>query len=87
MICPRCIDGPALVEVLKQGVTLDTCTSCGGIWLDKGELAKILGQAKNAELELDREFQALYSKQRGDHYGHKYKRPKSKLEKLFDIFD
>lgn len=87
MTCPRCTDGTALLEVIKQGVTLDTCPSCGGVWLDKGELAKLLGQARNAEAELDREFEALRSKPREDHYGHKYKRPKSKLEKLFDIFD
>lgn len=62
MICPRCTDRTDLSEVVKQGVTLDTCPSCSGIWLDKGELAKLLGQARNAEAELDRELAALHSK-------------------------
>lgn len=35
-LCPRC--GVALEQVVRQGVTIDTCDGCGGIWLDKGEL-------------------------------------------------
>lgn len=87
MNCPRCSDGSTLMEVVKHTVTLDACTSCGGIWLDKGELAKILGQKKEAESELDREFQALHTRPAGSHHGHKRERPKSKREKFFDIFD
>ncbi len=87
MHCPRCTDGSTLAEVVKHGVTLDTCARCGGIWLDKGELGKLLGQVKEAESELDREFQALQPRRPGAHHGHPYKRPKSKLERLFDIFD
>ena len=36
--CPRC-DGAALRPAMtKQGVEVDTCPSCGGVWLDKGEV-------------------------------------------------
>jgi Zn-dependent protease with chaperone function len=38
MNCPRC-SGVKLRPVLtKQGVEVDYCDSCGGIWLDKGEI-------------------------------------------------
>jgi ribosomal protein L37AE/L43A len=37
MACPRC--GGALVERVHHSVKIDECASCGGTWLDKGELA------------------------------------------------
>lgn len=86
MNCPRCTARPELAEFVKHGVTLDLCPSCGGLWLDKGELSKILGQLKQAESELDREF-AVLQPQAHPPYGHKVKRPKTTLERFFDIFD
>lgn len=35
MNCPGC--NSELVEMVKHGVVLDNCTSCGGVWLDAGE--------------------------------------------------
>lgn len=34
--CPR--DGTALNEEERHSVKIDVCPTCGGIWLDKGEL-------------------------------------------------
>jgi uncharacterized protein len=39
-ICPR--DGTELVEVERAGVRIDACRECRGVWLDRGELDKIL---------------------------------------------
>lgn len=36
MRCPRC--GVALEERDENGVTIDECPSCRGLWLDNGEL-------------------------------------------------
>ena len=38
--CPSC--GSRLVEVERAGVLIDACPECRGIWLDRGELDKIL---------------------------------------------
>ncbi|MEV7974234.1 zf-TFIIB domain-containing protein [Cellulomonas sp. NPDC089187] len=43
MRCPT--DGAALVMSERQGVEIDYCPSCRGIWLDRGELDKILERA------------------------------------------
>jgi Zn-finger nucleic acid-binding protein len=40
MKCPRC-DG-LLDERERQGVTVDVCPGCRGVWLDRGELEKLL---------------------------------------------
>jgi Zn-finger nucleic acid-binding protein len=44
MKCPTCSDIP-LVMAERQGVEIDYCPSCRGIWLDRGELDKLLERA------------------------------------------
>ncbi len=41
MKCVRCQQ--QLSRVVYEEVEIDKCVSCGGIWLDDGELAKIVG--------------------------------------------
>lgn len=36
MKCPK--DGHDLAPVVYQGVTIDRCAHCGGMWLDAGEI-------------------------------------------------
>lgn len=43
MRCPT--DGAQLVMAERQGVEIDYCPTCRGIWLDRGELDKILDRA------------------------------------------
>lgn len=40
MRCPKC--GMVLVEIDYREVKIDKCTSCAGIWLDSGELERIV---------------------------------------------
>ncbi len=40
MRCPKC--GMGLDEVAFKGVSVDACFSCGGMFLDQGEIDKIL---------------------------------------------
>lgn len=59
MNCPVC-DGQ-LRQVEKHGVEVDKCPDCKGVWLDRGELDKIIqmisegspAQAKEAERTLE----------------------------------
>lgn len=43
MQCP--IDGTALVITDRSGVEIDYCPTCRGVWLDRGELDKIIDRA------------------------------------------
>lgn len=44
MKCPNCADS-TLVMADRQGVEIDYCPACRGIWLDRGELDKLLERA------------------------------------------
>lgn len=41
MKCPTCVDS-TLVLSARDGVEIDYCPSCRGVWLDRGELDKII---------------------------------------------
>jgi Zn-finger nucleic acid-binding protein len=41
MSCPRCGDAIAAVDT-DEGVTLDFCRGCSGVWLDAGELSTFM---------------------------------------------
>ncbi|MGC4174997.1 zf-TFIIB domain-containing protein [Demequina sp.] len=43
MQCP--VDGERLVMSERQGVEIDYCPQCRGVWLDRGELDKILDRS------------------------------------------
>jgi len=40
MLCPVCKVGLAMSD--RQGIEIDYCPQCRGIWLDRGELDKII---------------------------------------------
>ncbi len=98
MACP--VDGATLVMSERSGIEIDYCPTCRGVWLDRGELDKIIErnaadsapapQATPAPQAPPPPQQQPWGQQqqpyRGhDSYGHKpYKRRKSFLEDLFD---
>jgi uncharacterized protein len=44
MLCPNC--RVALTMSERLGVEIDYCPTCRGVWLDRGELDKILARAE-----------------------------------------
>jgi len=40
LLCPNC--NVSMQNVARSGVELDMCPQCRGVWLDRGELEKIL---------------------------------------------
>jgi uncharacterized protein len=43
MHCPRC-EQATLDEREREGITVDVCRTCRGIWLDRGELEKLIAR-------------------------------------------
>ncbi|MDM7325285.1 MAG: zf-TFIIB domain-containing protein [Thermus sp.] len=79
LLCPQC--GVGMREVERKGLLLDVCPQCGGVWLDKGELERLLAQVREVEQAYQEERDAYHRKE-----GKPYKRKKSLLD-IFDIFD
>lgn len=46
MKCP--VDGETLVMTNRNSVEIDYCPNCRGIWLDRGELDKIIDREQSA---------------------------------------
>ena len=88
--CPVCrVD---LVMSDRQGVEIDYCPQCRGVWLDRGELDKIIERASPMTppvtlREPDRARQPEPRRDDDDDYrgGYKKKRRESFLGELFDF--
>lgn len=51
MNCPRCPTS-VLNERDRDGLVVDVCPSCRGVWLDRGELEKLIARATREYDEL-----------------------------------
>ena len=48
MKCPVCKES-TLVMTERQGIEIDYCPQCRGVWLDRGELDKIIERSQRQE--------------------------------------
>ncbi|MBW7923093.1 MAG: zf-TFIIB domain-containing protein [Rubellimicrobium sp.] len=101
LMCPNCNVG--MQELDRGGVVVDMCPQCRGVWLDRGELEKMLGAVRTEAEERDAAWRAApppsppprhyddddrhYRRHRDDDHYRHRKRRKSRLEEIFDIFD
>lgn len=81
MKCPNCKEHN-LVIAERKGVEIDHCPECRGVWLDRGELDKILEKSKEEESAYMKENSR--SQMASEYYQKPYKRRKSFLEEIFD---
>ena len=85
MKCPVCT-GTDLVMTERKGVEIDYCPNCRGIWLDRGELDKILERADEYDRERyapREEYKRGKDDDRGKYEGG-YKKKKSWWMEIFD---
>lgn len=93
MKCP--IDQTGLVMSERQGIEIDYCPTCRGVWLDRGELDKIIERNAQAapaaeRYESGRDRDRYEDKPRRDHDDddrHKHGKPRKKESFLGEIFD
>lgn len=90
MQCP--IDGAQLVMADRAGVEIDYCPQCRGVWLDRGELDKIIERSAQAAPPPPPQARVHEAQDRGrgysdDHGGKPYKKKKRGgfLEDIFDF--
>ena len=82
MMCPVC-SNVDLKMAERQGVEIDYCPKCRGVWLDRGELDKIIEFSAPRGEDKEERRPKSYSDDR-DYHEHKRKR-KSLLGDLFDF--
>ena len=71
---PVCKDVTLLMSE-KKGVEIDYCPECRGIWLDRGELEKILNQDEK-----------VIEKEPTNKKGNKKEKKESFLMEIFEMF-
>lgn len=82
MHCP--IDGAQLIMTDRAGVEIDYCPTCRGVWLDRGELDKIIERSQMAPPAAP---QATSVRQTGGHPSEKPYKSKKRGSFLEDLFD
>jgi uncharacterized protein len=97
LICPKCQGHMRTYE--RSGVTVDQCGECRGIFLDRGELERLVdaeqGWERSHSATRDRDYDRDYERDRGydrdrdyDYRSHGQsshrKRKKSFFDELFD---
>ena len=86
MNCPQC--NIALVMSERQGVEIDYCPQCRGVWLDRGELDKIVQRSDRDDDDDDRRSgfstEPRRDYDRGREHDYKYHKKKSFWHELFD---
>lgn len=77
LLCPNC--NTSMQNVARSGVELDMCPSCRGVWLDRGELEKILEGGRDgrqadtqAREKFDREVDSFHRDPDAWKRGHSY---------------
>jgi len=78
--CPACNATLQMME--RQGVEIDYCSQCRGVWLDRGELDKIL--ARSATMQGEYPGERPPRRAHGDDDDYSRRRRKNWLEDLFD---
>jgi Zn-finger nucleic acid-binding protein len=81
MKCPRCDADLSISD--RQGIEIDFCPKCRGVWLDRGELDKIVERAARFKDDDDDDRWRGERRQDSDRERYYHKR-KSFWSELFD---
>ncbi|HET9769472.1 MAG TPA: zf-TFIIB domain-containing protein [Acidimicrobiia bacterium] len=91
MNCP--LDGETLALSERRGVEIDYCPKCRGVWLDRGELDKLMAAADRYDNDDDDDDRRRPPERReqfdrpGSDYDRGYKKPHKKKSFLSEIFE
>jgi Zn-finger nucleic acid-binding protein len=100
LMCPNC--NASMSEVKRNDVAFDMCPTCRGVWLDRGELEKIIAGGRDERAAFDQDRRQFYDnpdEYRRQHpqppqqgYGERGERGEQGRRRrggfdLFDIFD
>lgn len=82
MKCPNC--NVNLVMADRSGIEIDYCPDCRGVWLDRGELDKIIERSSQNIRNIQHDSYSERQRYSTDKDYH-YKKKKGLLGELFDF--
>lgn len=82
MKCPNC--NVNLVMTDRSGIEIDYCPDCRGVWLDRGELDKIIERSSQNIINVQHDNYSDKQRYPTDRDYH-YKKKKGLLGELFDF--
>lgn len=82
MKCPNC--NVSLVMADRSGIEIDYCPDCRGVWLDRGELDKIIERSTQNTMNVPQEKYSDKHKYTSDKE-YQYKKKKGLFGELFDF--
>ena len=85
MACPVCAVPLAMSD--RQGIEIDYCPQCRGVWLDRGELDKIIERSATGPAPARQPTPQPNYPGQSPQYGHGHKPYKKRKSWLEDIFD
>ena len=98
MLCPHCKTPLSIAD--RSNIEIDFCPTCRGVWLDRGELDKLIERAAASNPPAEEYRPPQYAPQQsrpfpqdayerehgwGKHGHHKHHRKKSFLSEIFDF--
>ncbi|MFM7681589.1 MAG: zf-TFIIB domain-containing protein [Bacteroidota bacterium] len=88
MNCPKCHVNLLMSE--RNGIEIDYCPNCRGVWLDRGELDKIIERSvpsqKDSHFGSHSDHHKHSDYKKNSHYsGHHHKKKGGFLDDLFDF--
>jgi Zn-finger nucleic acid-binding protein len=78
MQCPHC-ESSQLAMSSREGVEIDYCPTCRGVWLDRGELDKII-ERESTDRREDQKYDRRYEDK-----GYKPKKKEGFFERFMDF--
>ena len=91
MKCP--VDNATLLITDRSGIEIDYCPECRGVWLDRGELDKLIQGSERSQPRYESHDERRYEPRNERHYEdsrsshHGKDHPKKKESFLGDLFD
>lgn len=86
MKCPVCTDTELVISE-RQGIEIDYCPKCRGVWLDRGELDKIIDRTSqfNNQQQSNSKNESIIDNSK--YYNNDYYKRKKRKSFFDDLFD
>lgn len=82
LTCPKC--GGQMRSYERNGVTVDQCTECRGVFLDRGELERLIdAESSHYEREFSDRDRGYEDRPRRDHDEKREQKPRKSKKKSF----